>query len=250
MEMSKRQLVIALSLVIGLLFQSMVLASDGRSHNSWPERFMHRIKQSNNVTEFAAAEIFLEQNATDGDTEVVLKAKGGDIGIKHFWVFSPTGKLIYIFHSPNNRSNIGGREIVVESPEPADLTIVLDAYPEGAYTYIGKAFDGQWLLSAVELVHDIPPPVSISFPPADGAVSRYEFDIVWESQVVAETYLIELKNEATEIEMQAQASGDQTSFRAPEEWLVPGSEYQVSVGIVDTNGNVTFIEQSTFTLAE
>jgi hypothetical protein len=248
--MLKNKSVIFIFIVIGLLFQSTALVGDDRNHSFWLDEFMYRMKHSNNVTEFSTAEIFLEQNSTDSDTEVVLKAKGGDIGIKHFWVFSPTGKLIYIFHSPNNRSNIGGREIVVESPEPADLTIILDAYPEGFYTYIGKTFDGQWLLSIAELVHDIPPPVSVTFPPAEGAVSRYEFDIVWESQVVAETYLIELKNEATEIEMQAQIPGGQTSFRAPEEWLVPGSEYQVSVGIINTNGNVTFVEQSTFTLEE
>ena len=42
-------------------------------------------------SEFENAEIRVEQNATDGDTEVVIFAKGGDDGFKHFRVGGPTG---------------------------------------------------------------------------------------------------------------------------------------------------------------
>src|SRR5512145_367814 len=40
-------------------------------------------------SEFENAEIRVERNATDGDTEVVIFAKGGDDGFRHFRVVSP-----------------------------------------------------------------------------------------------------------------------------------------------------------------
>ncbi len=212
------------------------------------EKLMHKMQKRSNVMEFSEAEIFLEQNASDEDTEVVLLAKGGDTGIRKLWIFSPAGDLIYQFKSPNNGTNLGGREIVVESPEPKDLGLVLNAYPEGEYHFIARDFDGVWLHSTAELIHDIPPPVSITFPPEDGVVSRFDFVVVWESVVPAELFLVELGNEETDEELLVQVPGDRNSFRAPEEWMVPGVEYQVSVGVINESGNLTFVEQSAFTM--
>lgn len=244
--MPKCKLSIYLCFLSAFIFSSQAWAdNDGKMSL---ERLLKKVQKQELVVEFSEAEVFLEQNATDGDTEVVMLAKGGDTGIKKLWIFSPTRQLIYKFKSPDNGSNIGGREVLVESPEPLDLNIVLNAYPEGEYTFIGKDFDGEWLLSRVSLVHDIPPPATITFPPEDGVVSRFEFDVVWESVVPADLFIVELGNEDTEEELLVQVPGDQNSFRAPEEWLVPGVEYQISVGVINENGNLTFVEQSTFTM--
>src|SRR5687768_12634746 len=45
-------------------------------------------------SDFENAEIRVEQNATDGDTEVVIFAKGGDDGFKHFRVRSPDRRTV------------------------------------------------------------------------------------------------------------------------------------------------------------
>jgi hypothetical protein len=203
-----------------------------------------------NATEFSIAEIFLEQNFTDRDTEVVIFAKGEDDGFKKFSLIAPDGRIVYRFRAPNQGDNIGGREIVVESPEPADLNIVLDAYPEGRYQFFGKTFSGERFFSTAELVHNIPSPAIITFPVADDTVDRFTLDITWEPVPEAVSYLVELKNEETDIALEAQIPGDVTNFEAPAEWVTPGSEYQVSVFVINEFGNKTASELNFFTQAE
>ena len=84
---------------------------------------MDKLEHKKNVLAFDDAEIIFEQNATDGDVEVVIFAKleESDAGMQRFWLFGPNGKVVYKFSSPKNSNNIGGREVVVESPEPADI---------------------------------------------------------------------------------------------------------------------------------
>jgi hypothetical protein len=80
------------------------------------------------ISEFEDAEIRVERNATDGDTEVVIFAKGGDEGFRYFTVRSSDRRHIVQFHG----SDPGQRELLFESPEPPGDAI-LAAYPEGAY---------------------------------------------------------------------------------------------------------------------
>ena len=124
---------------------------------------------------------------------------------------------------------------------------MLAAYPAGTYTFIGRSLDGDWLVSYAELVHDIPAPASITFPLADSQLSRYDFEIVWESVVLAEKFLVEMQNEESGAELLVEVAGDGNGFRAPEEWLEPGAEYQISVGVVNEFGNITFVEQVVYT---
>lgn len=241
--------IILLSFLLAIL-SPVLQASDDADDNRLFEKLMQRLEHKKNLSSFSEADIILEQNFTDGDVEVVIFAKGGDIGMKRFWLFAPDGKLVYRFRTPEDNGNIGAREIVVESPEPADTSIVLDAYPEGSYTFVAKTFDNEWLLSQAELVHDIPVPVSITFPLADSELSRFDFDVFWESPGDAEKFIVELVNEETETELLVDVSSGNNSFRAPEEWIAPGVEYQVSVGVVNQFGNITFVEQTVYTAIE
>jgi hypothetical protein len=232
------------------IFTALLLLTTFPSHagENLLNRLIHKIEHHKNVIEFEEVDIYLEQNYSDGDTEVILLAKTEEFGLKKLWIFSPRGELVYKFKSPNNGSNLGGREILVESPEPDDLELVLEAYPQGDYIFIGRDFADQWTFGVATLVHDIPPPATINFPPNGGAVSQYQFDVVWESVIPAEKFLIELENQETGEELYVQVPADCNSFRAPEEWLVPGSEYQVSVSVINVYGNMTVIEQYTVTL--
>jgi hypothetical protein len=243
--MPKSVNLLPIGIVAGFLLQSnsLVNADENLFH-----KLMHKIEHRNTVIEFDEVDIYLEQNFTDGDTEVVLVAKTEEFGLKKLWVFSPLGELIYNFKSPDNGSNLGGREVLVESPEPDDLDLVLKAYPQGDYTFIGRDFADQWTYGVATLVHDIPPPATITFPPDSGAVSRFEFDITWESAVPAGEFLIELENQDTDEELNVQVPADRNSFRAPEEWLVPDTEYQVSVSVINEHGNLTVVEQYTLAL--
>lgn len=243
--MPKMILILLAGLVAGLPLPSTALADDDAR---LLHRLLQKIRHHDRVVEFDETEIYLEQNFTDGNTEVVLVAQTEEFGLKKLWIFSPRGDLIYQFKSPANGSNIGGREVLVESPEPDDLDQVLAAYPEGDYTFIGRDFAGQWNLGVASLVHDIPPPASITFPPDGGSVPRFEFVVAWESAVVADSYLIELENQATDEELYVEIPATSNTFRAPEEWLVPGIEYQVSVSVINAHGNLTVVEQYTVVL--
>ena len=227
---------------------SLRASNDDDNENGFFEKLMDKLEHKKNVFAFDDAEIIFEQNATDGDVEVVIFAKLEDsaAGMQQFWLFGPNGKVVYKFRSPKNNQNIGGREIVVESPEPSDMTIVKEAYPEGTYTFVAKSFGKEWFLSEANLSHVLPD-VSITSPLADTNVSIWEFDVTWSpvmGKFPPEKFIVELVNEESDLEEEllVDIPVDRRSFRAPEEWMVPGTEYQVVVGIVNEFGNKTFRE--------
>lgn len=234
--MLKRHQFLTMVLMLGLAFTMAAQADD----QPWK-----KIAKQPHVTKFTLAQILLEQNFTDAETEVVIIAKGGSTGLKHFWLLAPDGKLVYEFTSPNNGRNIGGREILVESPEPPELDKILNAYPEGIYRFIGKSFDGQWLYSEAILNHQLPPPVSITFPLQDGIVSPGTLSVTWESEEEAAAYMVELKHVDSGRKLIVDIAGEQKIFQAPEKWLIPGALYQLGVVSINKMGNKTVVE-STF----
>jgi hypothetical protein len=117
-------------------------------------------------SEFENAEIRVEQNATDGDTEVVIFAKGGDDGFKHFRVGSPDRRIVVATFSLD-RTVRGQRELLFESPEPPGEAI-LAAYPEGSYRFDGVTHKGERFAGTARLSHELPP-ATVILSPADGA---------------------------------------------------------------------------------
>ena len=83
---------------------------------------------------FAFAKVHFEQNATDGDVEVVFEIKGGDEGLANLRVVSPDGRIVIDFTAPD-ASTLGIRQFRFESPEPKDIEGLKTAYPEGVYTF-------------------------------------------------------------------------------------------------------------------
>lgn len=229
---------------LGLVVQMPARADDDDNRL---ERFQHRLPAQ--AAAFSIAQIYLEQNATDGETETVIVAKGGDTGLRRFWLFAPDGKLVYEFKSPSSSRNIGAREIIVESPEPSDLGVVLRAYPKGTYTFIGETFKGEWLYSKSVLSHDIPSPATITFPAQDSTVSRYALTVTWGSVPGAVSYIVELKNEANGYKLTAQVGGNENMFQAPPAWIVPNGNYQVGIFAINAAGNKTATELTFFTAA-
>ena len=245
---------IKLLLVILIFTISSVLlrASDDNDNDNSHELFekvTDKLEHKKNVLEFDDAEIIFEQNFTDGDVEVVIFAKLEEVGagMQRFWLLGPNGKVVYKFSAPENNGKIGGREIVIESPEPADATIVKEAYPEGTYTFVAKSFDKEWFMSEAELSHDLPEPVSIQSPMGDETAIT-GFQVIWSTESTThEKFIIELVNESSglEEELLVDISPERRIFQAPEEWMVSNSEYQIAVVIVNEYGNKTSVELST-----
>ena len=70
--------------------------------------------------EFDTASVHFEQNATDGDVEVVFKAKADDEGLAKLTIVAPDGRTVADFRAPDP-TTLGIREFELESPEPADV---------------------------------------------------------------------------------------------------------------------------------
>ena len=83
-------------------------------------------------SEFEELAITLEQNATDGDAEVVLFAKGGDEGLKRLRIIAPDERIVA--NVQGDDQGVGLREFSLESAEPPDFGAVLGSFPEGTYT--------------------------------------------------------------------------------------------------------------------
>lgn len=79
---------------------------------------------------FSKLRILLEQNATDGDAEVVLFAKGQDEGLAELSAFAPSRKRI-LHVKAQEGSKLGLREFHLETAEPK-LKDVSAAFPRGA----------------------------------------------------------------------------------------------------------------------
>jgi hypothetical protein len=193
-------------------------------------------------TEFEEAAIYIEQNATDGDTEVVIEALGGDDGLRRLLIRTPDKRLVLLVSS-TDPTIMGIREFAFESPEP-EGDAILAAYPEGSYTLLGVSVTGERFKSTVTLSHLLPEPTVITYPIEDATVGAGALTIEWSAVPGVAEYLVEIENESTDPEqsLSINVPAGTTSFEVPTSLLIPGSDYQVGVATVGENGNIVFVE--------
>lgn len=194
------------------------------------------------ASEFEFVTIHVEQNATDGDTEVVISAKAGDEGLHTLSIKTPDRR--HVAHVLSlDRSVMGLREFVFESPEPPGEAI-LAAYPEGTYTFTGISSTGERFRGRAELSHQLPAAVTILHPAEDAVIGTDSLTIRWSSATDISEYVVEFENESADPEqiLRVNVPASQTSFEIPTSLLVPGADYQVGVWTVGTNGNVSVTE--------
>lgn len=222
---------------VGLTFMGLVMAAPTYGDDD---------DDDDRCLEFSELAIFLEQNATDVDTEVVIFAKGGDEGLGRFGVTAPNGRKVARFEA-SGPGVIGIREFNLESPEPPDLQEVLDGFPEGIYRFRARTMTGDCLRGEAFLSHEIAPASELLTPKEDETLPRDAVIVTWVEVPEAETYIVELQNEETEEELVADVPSSDLRFIPPEGWLVPGTEYQVSVAVKTDSGNITVVESFFFT---
>jgi hypothetical protein len=196
--------------------------------------------------EFAELSIALEQNATDGDAEVVLFAQGNDEGLSDLSIKAPDGRKVV--RVKGNRRGVGLREFLLESAEPPDLPRVLASFPEGEYEVEGRTVSGGCLEGSVSLSHELAPATTLLAPEEDAEVPAGALTLEWAAVPEAERYVVELQNENLGNEFAFEVLPGTTSLTIPAELMVPGSEYQFGVAVETAVGNVTAVELS-FTTA-
>lgn len=194
---------------------------------------------------FATASVHFEQNATDGDYEVVFRVKGGKEGLAELTIIAPNGRKVVAFSAPE-RVTLGMRQFVFESPEPQDFASLRAAYPEGEYVFHGKTFSGAMLAGKATLSHRLPQTTTILSPEPEAHGASAAKQIKWRAVAGVSAYMVELKNDVSNIAAKLPASA--TSFAVPDGFLAAGTKYKLAVGTVGGEGNISFVETS-FTAA-
>lgn len=191
---------------------------------------------------FAVASVYFEQNATDGDVEVVFKVKGGDKGLAKLTVVSPDGRTIIDFTAPD-ASTLGIRQFFFESPEPRDVESLKSAYPEGVYTFAGATAAGQKFYGESTLNHKLPAPASF-LRPGTGArgVNARGLEITWTPVKNVAAYIVEIEHDELKVNLTAKLPGSVTAFAVPDGFLAPGTQYGIGIGTMSHEGNISFVE--------
>jgi len=191
---------------------------------------------------FATATVRSEQNATDGDFEVVFEARGGDDGLAKLTVVSPDGRTVIDF-TASGASRLGMRQFRFESPEPTDIASLKAGYPEGVYTFDGATAAGQRYHGTARLTHALPAPVSLLHPRGSAhSVSAADLTIKWTPVRNLAAYVLELEQEETGSNLTVRLPSTASTFAVPQGFLVPGKPYRLGIGTVTKGGNASFVE--------
>lgn len=196
--------------------------------------------ESGEAGSFRELSIRIETNATDGDAEVVIVAKNG-VGLKELKLRAPNGKTPLSLIS-KTAPQLGQAQVLVESAEPS-LDEIKTAYPAGIYEFKGKTVDGEELEGEVTLSHALLPAPVITTPsneatgvPVNGLV------VTWPAVAGATGYFFELKDEESGAALKVDLSASVTSFPIADGLLQPDTDYEISLGAIEMNGNRTFVQ--------
>jgi hypothetical protein len=196
---------------------------------------------------FPEASVRFEQNATDGDVEVVFRVKAAKDGLAELTIVSPTGRKVVDFKAPD-AATLGIRQFVFESPEPKDAGALKVAYPEGAYEFLGKTASGARFAGKPTLSHRLPGTATFVKPAAAASVPVRNLGLSWTAVDGAAAYEVGIKQDELKTNFAAVLPASATSVGVPEGFLVPGRKYKASIGAVSAEGNISYVEM-TFTTA-
>jgi hypothetical protein len=132
--------------------------------------------------EFAAADIFYELNATDGDLGVhaALDAESW----RELRISDPAGRTIIEVKPEGDLKEIGLTELSFEGEEPPLAEVpfarLRSLFPEGDYVFLARTTDGQELRSTDPLTAELPCPVIVVSPAEDQAVPPDGVVVSWQ----------------------------------------------------------------------
>jgi hypothetical protein len=191
---------------------------------------------------FPVAKVRFEQNATDGDVEVVFDVTGRAAGLASLVVTAPDGRTVIDFKAPDS-TTLGMRQFVLESPEPKDVAGLKAAYPEGEYAFQGVTATGERLEGKAVLSHELPDTSAFVVPQADAQdVPLDELEIEWKPVNGMAAYIVEIEQDELDVNITARLPSAAKSFVVPAGFLRPGLKYQLGIGTVSQTGNISYIE--------
>jgi hypothetical protein len=194
-------------------------------------------------TTLPTAAVRFEQNATDGDFEVVFNATGPRDGLAHLTVIDPSGRKTIDFSAPDS-STLGIRNFELESPELADVEGLKEAYPEGKYSYRATTVSGQTLTGEATLSHRLPPAATFVSPAEEAKGVPTDAEFHWQAPDSLTAIIVEVEQDGLDMNLTVRLPAGARSFPMPSGLLQPNTEYDLAIGTVSAEGNVTFVETS------
>lgn len=193
---------------------------------------------------FVKANVRCEQNATDGDMEVVFEVKTRVGGLTRLSITSPDGRTVVDFTAPDT-STLGMRQFIFESPEPKDVKRLQAAYPEGEYHFNGTMVSGARLQGKSALRHRLPATVSFVQPPAGGrGVTLKNLQITWTPVKEVAAYVVYIEQDELDVHVTTKLPAATAAFDVPDGFLQPDTEYMLGIGTVSREGNISYVETS------
>ncbi len=191
----------------------------------------------------------VEQNATDGDFEIVFEATGGATGLANLKVTAPDGRTVLEFAAPNTK--LGIRTIRLETPEPKSLAGLQADFPAGVYSFRASTVSGTAVSGTANLSHKLPGTATLIRPRADeGDVPISGLRMKWDAPKNLSSCLVTIEHDESGVKVaQAVLAGGARAYLVPDGVLLPGNRYKVSIGTVLVEGNASFVETA-FTTAK
>jgi hypothetical protein len=211
---------------------------------------------SGQQAKIATAKLIIEYNATDND--IGVHGAFDDDGWSKLCVYDPSGKPILVTSPEAQLRDLTMAGIFFESREPPidefSFEDLKAKFPEGRYSVRALSFDGKLLTGRATFTHDVPAAPTVTSP-ADGAVVGTE-DLVIEWEDVTQTTegepvtITGYEVIVTKVDHEdphgfsqpiydVHVPPDRNSLSVAEEFLEPGTEYELEVLALEESGNQT-----------
>jgi hypothetical protein len=192
--------------------------------------------------QFEKLSVYLERNVQDHDAEIRFEVTGAKDGLAALKVMAPGERTVIDLKTPD--SKLGIRSLTVESPEPADDSVVRADFPAGAYRFEGTTTTkGASLRGEARLSHVFPKPAAFEYPrPDQKDVPATALTLRWSVPEGIEACAVVIEQANSPYEIRALLPGSARSFTVPEGFLRAGKEYKLAIGTVAKDGNRSFIE--------
>jgi hypothetical protein len=214
--------------------------------------------------EIAAAKLYIEHNHTDEDTGV--HGAFDDDGWAQLCVYDPSGRMVLLVDPRAQLGDLTMAGIFFESREPPnDEYSVSDLeadFPEGRYEVRGITYEGKAIAGEATFSHRIPAPATITSPslaedeeeaeaalaPATGLVVTWEpvaatLDggpiTVTGYEVIITKEVEDDPNGFSRPIFDVHVPAGITSLSVPDEFLEPGTLYELEVLVLEETGNQT-----------
>jgi hypothetical protein len=208
------------------------------------------------AVQLPATKLFIEHNATDEDTGVHGLFDGLDW--TKLCVYDPHGRQILEVEPRGQLREQSISGIFFESAEPPNEEVpieeILRRFPEGQYSVRGRAKDGRRLTGAARFTHAIPAAPVITFPQDGDVVPVSNLVVVWNHvtmtldgkplnrtgyEVIVTKDVRDDPNGFSRPVLSVHVPPSVTSLTIPNEFLEPGTMYELEVLVLEVSGNQT-----------